>query len=65
MIYRPFNLQLDELAAYNIENRDRTIAQLRRDLKRRNKQLSDAQKVAGNLSDIDPLRTNRLRKSNY
>jgi hypothetical protein len=45
MIHQPFNLKLDDLTAFNIRDRDRTIAQLRKDLKQRNKQLRDAQKV--------------------
>jgi len=38
-------LKLDDLTAFNIKDRDRTIAQLRKDLKERNKQLMDAQEV--------------------
>jgi hypothetical protein len=45
MIRQPFNLKLDDLTAFNIEDRDRTIAQLRKNLEERNEQLKDAQKV--------------------
>lgn len=44
-MHRPFNLKLDELTAFNIANRDRTITQLRRELKERKEQLRDAQTV--------------------
>jgi ribosomal protein L29 len=45
MIYRPINLKLDELTAYNIEERDHTIAQLRKELKELDTQLRVAKKV--------------------
>ena len=45
MIYRPFNLKLDELTAFNIEERDHTIAQLRKELKECDTQLRAAKKV--------------------
>jgi len=45
MIYRPFNLKLDELTTFNIEERDHTIAQLRKELKELDTQLRVAKKV--------------------
>ena len=45
-MHQPFSLELDELTALNIENRDRTIAQLRKELKACNTNLRDAQKVS-------------------
>jgi DNA gyrase/topoisomerase IV subunit A len=44
-MHQPFNLKLDELTTFNIEDRDRTIAQLRKELKACNTNLRDAHKV--------------------
>jgi len=45
-IDQPLNSKLSNLTAFNIDNRDRTIENLRKELKEANRQLRNARKVS-------------------